>query len=146
MAAGSLQQHLIQHFGIKVCFLVILCESFLSVQQLTTSTFLMMQAISLEMIQHPLQTSKRKHLLLRLIVAKYTFNRQRMLLTLKGESKQVSSTSLRMIHGNDETEHIHVQEQEKLIFHYHRQLIMPDLFREELWQNVQARVQLTCAL
>lgn len=80
----------------------------------------MMWAISFEMIQHPLQTSKRKHLLLRLTVAKYTFNRQRMLLTLKGESKQVSSTSLRMIHGNDETEHIHVREQEKLIFHYHR--------------------------
>lgn len=72
------------------------------------------------MIQHPLQTSKRKRLLLRLIVAKYTFNRQRMLLALKGESKQVSSTSLRMIHGNDETEHTHVREQEKLIFHYHR--------------------------
>lgn len=144
MVAGLLQQHLIQHFGTRVCFLVILCESFLSVQQLATSTFLMIQAISFEMIQHPLQTSKRKHLLLRLIVVKYTFNKQRMLLTLKGEFKQVSSTSLLMIHGNDETEHIHDREQEKLIFHYHRQLIMRDLFREELWQNVQARVQLTC--
>lgn len=144
MAAGSLQQHLIQHFGIRVCFLVILCEFFLSVQWLAMSTFHMMQAISFEMIQHPLQTSKRKHLLLRLIVVKYTFNRQRMLLTLKGEFKQVSSTSLRMIHGNDETEHIHVREQEKSTFHYHRQLIMQDLFKGELWQNVQARVQLTC--
>lgn len=144
MAAGLLLWRLIQHFGIKVCFLVILCESFLSVQSLATSTFPMIQETSFETIQHPLQTSKRKHPLLRLIVVKYTFNRQRMLLILKGEFKQVSSTSLRMIHGNDETEHIHEQEQEKSIFHYHRQLIMLDLFREELWQNVQARVQLTC--
>lgn len=72
------------------------------------------------MIQHPLQTSKRKHPLLHLIVVKYIFNRQRMLLTLKGESNQVSSTSLRMIHGKDETEHIHEQGQEKSTFHYHR--------------------------
>lgn len=144
MAAGSLQQHLIQHFGIKVCFLVILCVSFLSVQSLATSTFPMMWATSLEMIQPPFQTSKHKHPLLRLIVVKYTFNRQRMLLTLKGEFKLASSTSPRMIRGNDEMEHIHDREQEKSIFHYHRQLIMQDSFREELWQSVQARVQLTC--
>lgn len=72
------------------------------------------------MIQHPLQISKRKHPLLHLIVVKYTFNRQKMPLTLKGEFNQVSSTSLRMIHGNVETEHIHERGQEKSTFHYHR--------------------------
>lgn len=72
------------------------------------------------MIQHPLQTSRRKHPLLHLIVAKYIFNRQRMLLTLKGEFNQVSSTSLQMIHGNVETEHIHERGQEKSTFHYRR--------------------------
>lgn len=58
------------------------------------------------MTQHPLRISKHKHQLLRLIVAKYIFNRQKMLLILKGEFRQVSFISLRMIHGSDEMGYI----------------------------------------